>query len=117
MALETVDIAQLQSRALPVCADGDMVFKEPWEAKAFAIVVTLSRNGCFAWPEWVDCFSRHVAEATKVEAAGGRAKTYYEQWADAAEELLVSKGVTSYEQLFARRFGAIAPSDSHGRKL
>ena len=116
MPLEQAEISQLRSRTLPFCADGDMAFKEPWEAKAFAIVVTLSQTGYFTWSEWVDCFSDHVAAATKIEAAGGTPKTYYEQWVDAAEELLVAKGVTSQEQLFAKRFGAIAPSIAHNKK-
>ncbi len=90
-----------------------MAFKEPWEAKAFAIVVTLSQTGHFTWSEWVDCFAEHVAAATKIEAAGGTPKTYYEQWVDAAEELLVAKGLTSQEQLFAKRLSANAPSIGH----
>lgn len=115
MPLQESDIAQLRTRALPFCADGDMVFTEPWEAKAFAIVVTLSNNGFFTWSEWVDCFSEHVAAATRVEVSGGTPKKYYEQWVDAAEELLVAKGLTSTEQLFAKRFGALAPSMSHAK--
>ena len=113
MPLDDTQVALLRSRSLPICADGDMVFKEPWEAKAFAIVVTLSQAGYFTWAEWVDCFSRHVARATNTEAAGDVPKTYYEQWVDAAEELLVSKGVTSTEQLFAKRLGAIQANNQH----
>jgi nitrile hydratase accessory protein len=113
MAIESAQISLLRSRTIPVCADGDMVFKEPWEAKAFAIVVTLSQAGQFTWLEWVDCFSAHVSAATDVEAAGGTSKTYYEQWVDAMEDILVAKNVTSTEQLIAKRLGAILPSMSH----
>lgn len=115
MALEANHIALLRNRAVPFCVDGNMAFKEPWEAKAFAIVVTLSGEGLFTWSDWVDCFSAHVSRATAAEAAGEPARTYYEQWLDAAEELLVAKGVTSVEQLFARRLGAIRASIGHGR--
>jgi nitrile hydratase accessory protein len=115
MALENFQIEQLRSRVLSICADGDMVFSQPWEAKAFAIIVTLSQAGYFTWSEWVDCFSAHVSKATTIEAEGGTAKAYYEQWVDATEELLTTKGITSSEQLFARRFNAIKPSTSHAR--
>lgn len=115
MALENEHISLLRSRSLPVCADGDMVFKEPWEAKAFAIVVTLSNDGHFSWSEWVDCFAEQVTRATQVEAEGGVPKTYYEQWVDATEAILVAKGVTSAEQLFAKKLGAIQPASSHAR--
>ena len=52
--------------------DGDMMFAEPWEAKAFAIIVKLGASGTFHLAEWVDAFSREVAAATAIEAAGGR---------------------------------------------
>ena len=113
MALETSHIAELRSRTLPICADGDMVFKEPWEARAFALIVSLSQAGYFTWSEWVDCFSAHVERATREEAAGSVPKTYYEQWVDAAEEILILKGATSAEQLLARRLGAIQANFGH----
>src|SRR5260370_41070546 len=94
----------LLAKAVPVCVDTNIKFAEPWEARAFAIIVTLAQSGYFKWSEWVECFSREVAAATAVEAAGGSPKTYYEQWLDAAERLMVDKGVTSKEQLLAKRF-------------
>ena len=36
--------------------DADVTFAEPWEAKAFAIVVKLAEAGHFTWREWVECF-------------------------------------------------------------
>ena len=94
----------LLDKALPVSVDGEMKFSAPWEAKAFAIIVKLAEGGHFTWSEWVECFSKEVAAATAVEAAGGCAKTYYEQWLGAAETMLIDKGMTSREQLFAKRF-------------
>ena len=103
----------LLAKALPVCADGDMKFSEPWEAKAFAIVVKLAQSGHFAWSEWVDVFSDEVAASTAVEAAGGKPKTYYEQWLDAAERIMIAKGVTSAEQLAAKRFAIGSVGTTH----
>lgn len=106
----------LLSKPLPVCVDGDMKFAEPWEAKAFAIIVKLAQEGHFSWAEWVECFSKEVAAASAVEAAGGNPKTYYEQWLDAAETLLVDKGVTSRQQLVAKRFAIGAVGSAHVMK-
>ena len=103
----------LLAKALPVCVDADMKFAEPWEAKAFAIIVKLAQAGHFSWSEWVECFSKEVAAATAVEAAGGNAKTYYEQWLNAAETLLVDKGMTSREQLLAKRFAIGSVGGAH----
>lgn len=103
----------LLAMAIPAGADDDMKFTEPWEAKAFAIIVKLAQAGHFTWSEWVDCFSKEVAAATAVEAAGGSAKSYYEQWLDATETLLVDKGVTSRQQLIAKRFAIGAAGTTH----
>jgi len=103
----------LLGKPLP-CLDAaeDIRFDAPWEAKVFSIIVKLSQQGCFTWAEWVDCFSKEVAAADAVEAAGGQPKTYYEQWLAAAETLLVAKGMTSPEQLLAKRFaiGSVGPA-------
>ena len=83
------------------------------EAKVFAIVVKLSEAGHFTWREWVECFAKEVAAATAVEAEGGVPRTYYEQWLDAAERIMIEKGMTSKEQLAARRFGIGATGPVH----
>ena len=94
-------------------AKGERRFAEPWEARAFAIVVEMSQAGHFSWPEWVECFAQEVASNAVVEAAGGRAKSYYEQWLDAAETLLAAKGLASREQLAAKRSVSGAADASH----
>jgi nitrile hydratase accessory protein len=103
----------LLANALPVSVDAEVTFSEPWEAKAFAIIVKLAQSGHFGWSEWVECFSREVAAATAIETAGGQPKTYYEQWLNAAETLLIDKGVTSREQLIARRFAIGSVGTTH----
>lgn len=95
----------LLNKGLPCLDDADVRFAEPWEARALAIIVKLAEDGHFRWSEWVeDYFAKEVAAATAVEEAGGEPKSYYEQWLAAAETLLIAKGLTSPEQLLAKRF-------------
>ncbi len=103
----------LLKACLPLGQDDSIRFAEPWEAKAFAIVVQMSGAGHFSWAEWVECFSSEVKAATAAEAAGLSAPSYYEQWLAAAEKLLVAKGVTTREQLRAKRFGIGAGGAVH----
>lgn len=56
--------------------DADLKFAAPWEARAFAIVVSLSQAGHFTWSEWVEHFSAEVALDAGAEAAGGRPRSY-----------------------------------------
>lgn len=92
--------------------DDDVSFAEPWEAKAFAIILQLSAAGHFTWAEWVDTFSREVAAAAE-GAAAQDAPTYYEQWLAAAEKILIQKGLTSRDQLLAKRFSITAAGSAH----
>ena len=100
-------------KSLPLSANDDVKFNEPWEARAFAIVVRLTNAGHFTWAEWVECFSKEVAEATAVESEGGIPKTYYQQWLTAAEKMMVAKGVTSFDQLTARKFSMSIAGSAH----
>jgi nitrile hydratase accessory protein len=101
-------MSALLSKSLPTEL-GDVKFAEPWEARAFAMVVKLAETGYFTWAEWVECFSEEVAAATAAEAAGKPAKTYYEQWLTAAENLMVAKGAASRDELAAEKAALACP--------
>jgi len=90
--------------ALPPSEGGEVRFAEPWQARAFGLVVQMHAAGHFSWGEWVEAFSRAVAAAGAAAAAGLPAPGYHEQWLAAAECLMLAKGITSHEQLAARRF-------------
>lgn len=81
--------------------DGEPVFRAPWEAKAFALAVSLHAKGLFTWPEWAAALA---AEIRAAQAAGDpdRGETYYRHWLAALERLVVEKGAVSAEQLVER---------------
>ena len=106
----------LLAKSLPIGVDAARKFAAPWEAKAFAIIVEMAQAGHFTWSDWVDCFSKEVAAATAIEAAGGMAPSYYEQWLNAAETLLIDKGITSKAQLAAKRFAIGSVGTTHAMK-
>jgi nitrile hydratase accessory protein len=43
------------------------VFREPWEAHAFALALTLHDKGLFAWTEWAAMLGEEIKKA---QAAG-----------------------------------------------
>jgi len=77
---------------LPQDTDGP-VFREPWEAQAFAMTLALYRRGLFTWPEWAGALSEEIKQA---QAAGDpdRGDTYYRHWLNALERLVAEKGAT-----------------------
>jgi nitrile hydratase accessory protein len=71
---------------MPREADGP-VFNEPWEARAFAMVLALHERGLFTWAQWAEALSRQIALA---QAAGDpdHGATYYQHWLLALESLV-----------------------------
>jgi nitrile hydratase accessory protein len=78
---------------IPRDRDGP-VFREPWEAQAFAMALALHERGLFTWPEWAATLA---AEIKRAQAAGDpdTGETYYRHWLNALERLVAEKGVTS----------------------
>ena len=76
----------------PRDADGP-VFREPWEAQAFAIVVALHERGAFTWPEWAETLAEEIRRA---QEAGDpdTGETYYLHWLAALERIVGEKGLT-----------------------
>jgi len=74
------------------------VFREPWEAQAFAMAVALHERGLFTWSEWAATLAEEIVRA---QAAGDpdTGETYYRHWLAALERLVEHKGVTTPEAL------------------
>jgi nitrile hydratase accessory protein len=87
--------------SIPRDADGP-VFREPWEAQAFALALALHERGVFSWDEWAAALG---AEIKRAQAAGDpdRGETYYLQWLAALEKLVAEKGVTNADTLARTR--------------
>ncbi len=83
--------------SIPHDADGP-VFREPWEAQAFAMTLALHERGLFSWKEWAATLA---AEIKRAQGAGDpdTGETYYLHWLAALERLVAEKGVTSSETL------------------
>jgi nitrile hydratase accessory protein len=71
---------------------GGPVFREPWEAQAFAMTLALYRRGLFTWTEWAATLA---AEIKRAQQAGDpdMGDTYYQHWLAALERLVAEKGV------------------------
>jgi len=77
---------------IPCDAEGP-VFREPWEAQAFALALSLYDRGLFKWPEWAAILGEEIKKA---QAAGDpdTGETYYRHWLAALERIVAEKGVT-----------------------
>lgn len=86
---------------IPLDEEGP-VFREPWEAHAFAMALTLHDRGVFTWPEWAAALA---AEIKRAQANGDpdTGETYYRHWLATLENLVAEKGVTTAETLHRYR--------------
>ncbi len=92
---QSADLSLLKD--LPV-EDDNPVFREPWEAQAFAIALVLYERRLLTWDEWAQALSAqiHAAQAQGDPALGN---TYYFHCLAALQSLLSLSGVSSPEAL------------------
>ena len=82
--------------------DDGPVFREPWEAQAFAMALALHERGLFTWTEW-------AADARRAnQARAGRRRSRHRRdllpaLARNAGTLVAAKGVTTTETLHRYR--------------
>ena len=86
---------------IPRDEDGP-VFREPWEAHAFAMALTLHDRGVFTWTEWASALA---AENKRAQANGDpdTGETYYRHWLATLENLVAEKGVATSKTLHRYR--------------
>lgn len=97
---------------------GDPVFREPWEAHAFAMTVTLHQQGLFTWPEWAAALAAQIALAQQ-RGDADLGETYYHHWLAALETLVAAKGASSAAELARYRdaWDHAADRTPHGRPI
>ncbi len=94
------------------------VFSEPWQAHAFALAVSLHRQGLFTWTEWARALAEQIAAA---QAAGDadHGDTYYQHWLATLERLVAAKGASSQAELetYRRAWDHAADRTPHGQPI
>jgi nitrile hydratase accessory protein len=75
--------------------DGEPIFRDSWEAEAFAMGNILIKQGFLTCGEWVEIFSQEI----KLAQANGdpdRGDTYFFHWCSALERICVERGLTDW---------------------
>jgi nitrile hydratase accessory protein len=118
----TVDPAAARRAAqavpnIPCDAEGP-VFREPWEAQAFAMALALHERGVFTWPEWAATLGAEIKRA-QTEGDPDTGETYYHHWLAALERIVAEKGVTDLGTLTRTRdaWDHAADRTPHGQPI
>ena len=98
--------------------DQGPVFREPWEAQAFATALLLHQGGLYSWSEWAQALAREINAA---QAAGDAdlGDTYYHHWLNALETLIAAKGLSSGDELrrYQQAWEHAADRTPHGQPI
>ena len=103
--------------SIPRDEDGP-VFREPWEAHAFAMALALHARGLFTWNEWAAALADQIKRA-QAEGDPDTGETYYRHWLATLEYLVAAKGVATSEALHRYRDACDQAADRtpHGKPI
>ena len=113
----TIDAVTKAVPGLPLDSEGP-VFREPWEAQAFAMAVALHDRGIFTWSEWAETLGTEIKRA---KAAGDpdRGDTYYRHWLAALERIVAAKQLSDAKTLrrYSDAWSHAAQRTPHGTPI
>ena len=78
------------------------VFAEPWQARAFALMLELRDRGHFTAAEWSTALGKALREPADAGPAAENSNDY-NHWLTALESLVMSKGLTDRQSLLVRK--------------
>ncbi len=145
LAVPTLAVPSRQAGAALPRDAGEPVFAEPWQAHAFAVVMSLYQDGHYNWAEWDDYLGYHIqapghfdaaaaGDANGTETGETEADTtganysrfladcekdgvrFYHLWLAAAEHLLDAKGLVPKAEL-EERIAAFAKAEREGPRF
>ncbi len=107
-------LLDIEGPAAPPRSNGELVFAEPWESRAFGLAMTLHARCVFEWEDFRQRLIAAIAEAER-HPDPDQPFSYYRCWLAALEQVLDDKGVLSAEELLdrARELGARPAGHDH----
>jgi len=87
--------------------NGELVFHEPWESRAFGLAVVMHQNERYAWDEFRNQLIDEIARSEEHDEDS----TYYERWLRSLEKVSLMKGFVTEEEIQNR--AALLASDEY----
>jgi nitrile hydratase len=87
---------------------GDLAFDEPWELRAFALVVAAYEAGGYPWGEFQQALIASIRQWEESSAATRAPWSYYEHWVRAFEAVLGERGTVDRDAVEVRTCDVLA---------
>ena len=100
--------------AAPPRANGELVFAEPWQGRAFGLVMTLTEQGVVSYEAFRGELIGRIA-AWEADPPEGESYSYYRCWLQALEKVLDAQALVPTDELDARSaaFAVRPPGHDH----
>jgi len=93
--------------------NGELVFEEPWQSRAFGIVAALAENRTCAYEEFRQRLIASIGQWDRAHADTPQAVYhYYERWLESLERLVTERGLLTEEEI-RRRAEYLHDEDHH----
>jgi nitrile hydratase accessory protein len=92
---------EIDGPTAPPRSNGELVFAEPWESRAFGMAVSLYQAGAFTWPVFQAALVARIG-AWQAEPTQDEPWNYYQLWLAALEDVLADLRAVSTDEVTAR---------------
>ena len=89
--------------AAPPRSNGELVFDEPWESRAFGVAVALHDAGIVDFETFRAMLIQEIASWETEHGPSGEGCRYYERWLTALERTLLAAGIVDPAAMGASR--------------
>ena len=87
--------------AAPPRANGELVFEQPWQGRAFGLAMALTETGAMSYDEFRARLISRIA-AWEADPPAGEPYSYYAQWLQALEDVLDEQALVVTADVDAR---------------
>jgi nitrile hydratase accessory protein len=94
-----MSLLDIDGPGAPPRQNGELVFAEPWESRAFGLALALEATGAF---EWETFRQELIAAIAQRERSSGEPWSYYGCWVTALERVMVNAGVIDEHEVVDR---------------
>ena len=93
--------------------NGELVFEEPWQSRAFGIVVALTENRTCDYEEFRQRLIASIGQWDRDRGATPEAVyVYYERWLESLERMVTERGLVTEDEIRTRA-EALHGADHH----
>ena len=96
-------VADPSAPAAPPRSNGELIFVEPWESRAFGVAVALHDAGVIDFEAFRVRLIEEIGAWEKSHDGAGEGCRYYERWLTALERTLLDAGLVDAEHVGVAR--------------